>query len=732
MKKNIRVVIIAILTIITLISLLGCKATLKEVETSDAADATDKTNDITAFSFSNLNPALSSTVVATISGTKITARVPEGTDVTALVATFTTNGLSVEVEGIEQDSGVTPNDFSSDVTYTVTAVDETTQDYTVSVVVVLDSAKAITAFSFTDANAELSSTITAAISGTTITVSVPYGTDVTALVATYTTTGSTVEVNSTAQTSGTTSNDFSSHLIYTVTANDGTTQDYAVVVIEESDVSITAFSFTDANPELSSTVTASINGTAITATMPIGTNVTALEATFTTTGSSVTVDSTPQESGITTNDFSSDVIYTVTAEDDTTMDYTVTVTVPLDSAKDITAFSFTDANPELSSTVNATINGTTIMAAVPYGTDVTALEATFTTTGLSVAVDSTPQVSGSTTNDFSSDVTYTVTAEDDTTKDYTVTLSSVAGDPVNFSVGGIAFTMNFVPGGLTFLTGVDDSGPPGTVTDAYLVGQTEVTYELWNVVKTWATSNGYTFGNPGRQGGDFDATNDAVGSVQHPVTTVNWRDSMVWMNALTEYFNNQNGTSLTCVYYTDSNYSTPIRTSTDAGSTDGTPGSEDNPYIKASTTGNLNIANNTATGFRLLTSNEFKLAARYVDDTNSDGDIQDANEYYPGDYASGATADTTDAVATDLVAVYTDNSGFTTAVAKSKSANALNLYDISGNILEWVFDQSGSQRGSRGGQWFSDSFGLRLGSDTAFAEPFSESGWVGFRFARIP
>ena len=46
---------------------------------------------------------------------------------------------------------------------------------------------------------------------------------------------------------------------------------------------------------------------------------------------------------------------------------------------------------------------------MPPGTDVTALVATFTTTGASVKVGSTVQVSGTTANDFTYPVVYTVT-----------------------------------------------------------------------------------------------------------------------------------------------------------------------------------------------------------------------------------------------------------------------------------------------------------------------------------
>jgi hypothetical protein len=85
--------------------------------------------------------------------------------------------------------------------------------------------------------------------------------------------------------------------------------------------------------------------------------------------------------------------------------------------KNITAFSF--------STPPATglVRGTDITVTVPLGTDVTALVATFTHTGASIAIGSTAQVSGTTANDFSSAVTYTVTATDLTTQDYTVTVT---------------------------------------------------------------------------------------------------------------------------------------------------------------------------------------------------------------------------------------------------------------------------------------------------------------------
>ena len=84
---------------------------------------------ITAFSFAS--PA----ATGAISGTDISITVPVATDVTALVATFTHTGASIDIGGVAQVSGVTANDFTSAVTYTVVATDATEQDYTVTVTV---------------------------------------------------------------------------------------------------------------------------------------------------------------------------------------------------------------------------------------------------------------------------------------------------------------------------------------------------------------------------------------------------------------------------------------------------------------------------------------------------------------------------------------------------------------------------------------------------------------------
>ncbi|MEI6451958.1 MAG: hypothetical protein WCP98_18695, partial [Actinomycetes bacterium] len=101
---------------------------------------------LTAFSFRGLTPLV--TGVIDEAAHTIALTVPFGADLSALVATFTTTGASVAIAGTPQVSGLTANDFTSPVTYTVTADDGDVQAYAVTVTVAANAAKAISAFSF--------------------------------------------------------------------------------------------------------------------------------------------------------------------------------------------------------------------------------------------------------------------------------------------------------------------------------------------------------------------------------------------------------------------------------------------------------------------------------------------------------------------------------------------------------------------------------------------------------
>lgn len=87
--------------------------------------APDKHPSLLSFSFDvENNTAFAKTIEGEISGTDIAVAVPQLADVTALAASFTTGaGNKVTVNGVEQVSGETVNDFSAPVDYVVTNLD---------------------------------------------------------------------------------------------------------------------------------------------------------------------------------------------------------------------------------------------------------------------------------------------------------------------------------------------------------------------------------------------------------------------------------------------------------------------------------------------------------------------------------------------------------------------------------------------------------------------------------
>lgn len=171
---------------------------------------------------------------------------------------------------------------------------------------------------------------------------------------------------------------------------------------------------------------ADINYTANTIAVEVGngTDLTSLVADYTvSTGASASIGTTPQESGVSINDFSSPVTYSVTAEDGVTVNnWVVTVTeAAVNTETDILTYSF----PEETSAATIDATEKTIDIEVAWNADVTALVADFTLSyGATAAVAGTDQESGVTANDFTNPVVYTVTAEDGTTDtDWTVTVT---------------------------------------------------------------------------------------------------------------------------------------------------------------------------------------------------------------------------------------------------------------------------------------------------------------------
>jgi hypothetical protein len=213
--------------------------------------------------------------------------------------------------------------------------------------------------------------------------------------------------------------DFTTPQTYTVTAEDGSIQDYLVSVSTPPRPDTKSISFFALKAKDGTDVGNA--GTSITETIaievPWNTDVKWLVPTINHDGASVSPAAGEAQ------DFSTPVPYTVTAQNGSTKQYLVSVTLK-DAGNVISAFSVKAKDGTTVGTAVGTpdVSADTIVITVPWGTDVKWLVPVITHGGASI------EPAAGVAQDFSTPVPYTVTAENGTTKNYLVSVKVTNAD----------------------------------------------------------------------------------------------------------------------------------------------------------------------------------------------------------------------------------------------------------------------------------------------------------------
>ena len=164
-------------------------------------------------------------VEASIQGSVITLPLDKYDDLKSLIAVFEYNGKSITINGVKQESGVTSNDYSQPLVFTVEAEDGSKQQYTVEIA--LKDTGVLSAFRFLKKNnAFLTADVSSSIGEESIIPLVTFSQS--ELIPTFTTNAVKVLVGEVEQKSGMTKNDFSSPVVYQFIMRNGETFQYTV------------------------------------------------------------------------------------------------------------------------------------------------------------------------------------------------------------------------------------------------------------------------------------------------------------------------------------------------------------------------------------------------------------------------------------------------------------------------------------------------------------------------